>query len=67
MSITVNEAGKKGGLSVLRNRGRQFFTKIGKQGNLAMRHKYPNMASEWGKLGGRPRKPKLHLGQEGKP
>jgi len=59
MSITVNEAGRRGGLTVFRHRGRQFFTEIGKKGQRAMRARYPNMASRWGKLGGRPKKPKL--------
>jgi len=69
MTITVEEAGRKGGLAVLRNRGRQFFVEIGREGQLAMRRKYPkNMASEWGKRGGRPRKPMLKeiMGKESK-
>ena len=56
---TVNEAGRKGGFSVLQNRGRSFYVDIGRKGQLALRLKYPNMASKWGKLGGRPRKPSL--------
>lgn len=59
MSITVNEAGRRGGLSVFRARGCQFFAEIGKKGQRVMRARYPNMASQWGKLGGRPRNPKL--------
>lgn len=59
MSITVNEAGHRGGLSVFRARGCQFFADIGRKGQRVMRARYPNMASQWGKLGGRPRKPKL--------
>ncbi|MCD6230324.1 MAG: hypothetical protein J7J88_00330 [Dehalococcoidia bacterium] len=59
MSITVNEAGHRGGLTVFRTRGGQFFAEIGKKGQRAMRARYPNMASQWGKLGGRPKKPKL--------
>jgi hypothetical protein len=54
--ISVGEAGKRGGLACLRNKGHAFFVAIGKKGQLAMRHKYPNKASEWGKGGGRPRK-----------
>ena len=56
MSITVAEAGKRGGLRVLKERGHGFFAQIGRKGQSSMRRKYPNMASEWGKLGGRPRK-----------
>lgn len=41
---------------------------IGRKGQQTMRDKYANMASEWGKKGGRPRKPKLEeiMGQGGK-
>jgi len=54
--VTVSEAGRKGGLSVLQKRGRNFFKEIGRKGQETMRKRYPNMASEWGKKGGRPRK-----------
>lgn len=60
MGITVNEAGRRGGLALLRNRGRDFFVQIGKKGQQSMRQKYPDMARKWGKLGGRPRKPNLN-------
>lgn len=56
---TVREAGRLGGLAVLKKRGRAYFTEIGKMGQIAMRKKHPNMASEWGKKGGRPKKPNL--------
>jgi len=56
MSISVSEAGRKGGLAVLRRRGRSFYSEIGKKGQLVMRRKYPGMAKEWGRRGGRPRK-----------
>ena len=54
--ITVNEAGRRGGLACLRNKGNDFFVEIGRKGQQAMREKYPNFASQWGKLGGRPKK-----------
>lgn len=54
--ITVREAGRKGGLSCLRNKGRGFFVKIGKKGQFEMRQKYPDMAGKWGKMGGRPKR-----------
>ena len=60
MAITVDEAGRKGGLTVLANRGRQFYAQIGRKGQKAMRAKYPKMASEWGRRGGRPKKPSLN-------
>ena len=59
MSITVSEAGRKGGLKVLRKRGKEYFSQIGRKGQAAMRRKHPGMASYWGKQGGRPRKPTL--------
>lgn len=59
VAMTVCEAGRKGGLSCLCNRGRAFFIEIGKKGQLEMRRKHPGMAAEWGKRGGRPRKPIL--------
>jgi hypothetical protein len=68
MSISVVEAGRRGGLAVLRKRGRKFFLIIGRKGQAAMRKKYPGMASVWGKMGGRPKKPSLSeiMGEEGK-
>jgi len=57
--MSVSEAGRKGGQTVLRNLGRKFYSRIGAKGQQKMRARYPNMASQWGKLGGRPRKPSL--------
>ncbi len=54
--ITVVEAGRKGGLALLSKRGKKHFVEIGKQGQEIMKKRYPGMASEWGKKGGRPRK-----------
>lgn len=59
MSISVVEAGRLGGKAVLKKKGRDFFSLIGKMGQKAMRDKYPGMARVWGKLGGRPKKPTL--------
>lgn len=56
MPMSVVEAGRKGGFTVLANRGRQFYAEIGRKGQKAMRAKYPDSASEWGRKGGRPRK-----------
>lgn len=55
-SLTVVEAGRRGGLSVLREKGHEFFVEIGSKGQAELRKRYPGMASEWGKKGGRPRK-----------
>jgi hypothetical protein len=57
--ITVNEAGRKGGLALLIKRGKNHFVEIGKKGQEVMKKRYPGMASSWGKKGGRPRKNNL--------
>jgi general stress protein YciG len=54
--ITVKEAGRKGGLSLLSKRGTKHFAEIGKKGQDTIKRLYPGMASTWGKKGGRPRK-----------
>jgi len=54
--MDVTEAGRKGGLTALKKLGREFYVRIGQKGQSSMRRKYPNMAREWGKRGGRPRK-----------
>jgi general stress protein YciG len=58
--MNVSEAGRKGGQTVLRNRGREFYRQIGAKGQQKMRARHPGMSSQWGKLGGRPRKPNLN-------
>ena len=55
-TITVTEAGRKGGLALLSKRGKKHFAEIGKKGQEIMKKRYPGMASTWGKKGGRPRK-----------
>ena len=55
-AITVNQAGSVGGLALLAKRGKEHLSKIGKKGQEKLRKRYPGMASEWGKKGGRPRK-----------
>lgn len=44
---------------MLQARGRGHFVVIGRMGQAVMRRKHPGMAAEWGKRGGRPRKPRL--------
>ncbi|MFO7773181.1 MAG: hypothetical protein R6V59_04475 [Dehalococcoidia bacterium] len=55
-------------MAVLTRRGRSFYSHIGKKGQLVMRQRYPNMAREWGKRGGRPKKLTLSqiMGEKGK-
>jgi len=68
MSLTVAQAGRRGGLRLLQTRGRDHFVVIGRRGQAAMRRRYPGMATEWGKRGGRPRKLTLveYMGEAGK-
>jgi hypothetical protein len=54
--MTMKEAGRKGGLTLLNKRGTKHFAEIGKKGQEIMKKRYPGMASTWGKKGGRPRK-----------
>jgi general stress protein YciG len=60
MRMNVVEAGKRGGLTTLIKKGREHYSLIGQKGQQALRLKYPGMASVWGKLGGRPKKPTLY-------
>lgn len=55
-TMTVDEAGRKGGLALLSKRGKKHFAEIGKKGQEIAKKRYPGMASTWGKKGGRPRK-----------
>lgn len=55
-TMTVRQAGKRGGLACCRNHGRGFYVEIGKRGQHVMRSRYPDKAREWGRMGGRPRK-----------
>ena len=65
--MDVNEAGRKGGLTVLNKLGREFYVIIGRKGQKALRERYPGMARTWGKQGGRPKKPDLGgVGDQGK-
>jgi general stress protein YciG len=65
--MTVQEAGRRGGLTTLDNQGRDFFSRIGKKGGKRTAQLYRELLSEFGKQGGRPRRPSLDecLGKEG--
>ncbi len=67
-TLSVREAGRRGGLAVLRKYGKGYFAEIGKMGQEAMRTRYPNKASAWGKQGGRPKKLEIekNMGEWGK-
>jgi len=57
--LTVVEAGRKGGLATFAKLGRPWFIEIGAKGQQVLRSRYPGMAQEWGRKGGRPKKPCL--------
>jgi general stress protein YciG len=57
--ITVQEAGRRGGNATLQNQGRDFFSRIGKRGGQKTARLYRNLLQEFGKGGGRPRRPTL--------
>lgn len=65
--ITVVEAGQRGGRSTLKRQGVQFFKKIGKKGGQRTKELYGELLSEFGKKGGRPKRPTLHnsMGEKG--
>jgi hypothetical protein len=68
VETTVRQAGRSGGLAVLRRRGPAWFSQIGLKGQQGLRAKHPGKAKEWGRLGGRPRKPSLrNMGEESIP
>lgn len=52
-------AGQRGGLATLRRYGISYFSELGKKGQKTLRQRYPGMARDWGRMGGRPRKPSL--------
>jgi len=57
--ITVAEAGRRGGRATLENQGRDFFKRIGKIGGKRTAQLYGYLLKEFGKKGGRPRRPTL--------
>ena len=59
-TISVREAGRKGGQATLRNQGNEFFRKIGKKGGKRTAELYRDLLSEFGKKGGRPKRPALN-------
>jgi len=63
--ITASEAGRRGGLATLKNQGREYFKKIGKKGGNRTAELYHDLLNEFGKKGGRPRRPALTEYMEG--
>lgn len=64
-SISVQEAGRRGGTATLENQGPDFFKRIGKKGGKRTKELYGELLSGFGKRGGRPRRPVLEgMGEE---
>ena len=57
--MTVQEAGRRGGQATLQNQGVGHFKKIGHKGGRRTARLYRELLSEFGKRGGRPRRPSL--------
>jgi len=64
--ISVREAGARGGRSTLARRGTAFFREIGAKGGKRQKELYAALLAEFGRRGGRPRRPNLEdsLGEE---
>jgi general stress protein YciG len=57
--MTVKQAGRRGG-NITRDRyGRDFYQKIGAEGGRRTAELYADLLKEFGKRGGRPRRPTL--------
>ena len=57
--MTVQEAGRRGGNTTLHNQGVEHFKKIGRKGGKRTAKLYRDLLSEFGRRGGRPRRPSL--------
>jgi len=57
--ITVREAGARGGRATLESQGTEFFKRIGKKGGQRTKELYGELFKEFGRRGGRPRRPSL--------
>jgi len=62
--MTVQEAGRRGGHATLQNQGVKHFKEIGRRGGKRTAKLYRDLLSEFGKRGGRPRRPSLKESME---
>jgi len=58
--LTVAEAGRRGGRATLKSQGIDFYKRIGKKGGQRTKELYYDLFSQFGKRGGRPRRPALN-------
>lgn len=57
--VTCREAGARGGRATVENQGTDFFKRIGRKGGQRTAELYRELLSEFGKRGGRPKRPTL--------
>lgn len=57
--ITTAEAGRRGGRATLESQGIDFFKRIGAKGGRRTAELYADLLREFGKRGGRPKRPDL--------
>lgn len=57
--LNVKEAGARGGQRTLERHGAAFYRKIGRKGGRRTKKLYGDLIREFGKRGGRPRRPSL--------
>jgi general stress protein YciG len=64
--LTVKQAGQRGGSRTLERHGREHFQVIGRKGGKRTAELYRELLSDFGKRGGRPRRPALdeYMGEE---
>ena len=62
--MTVQEAGRRGGQATFQNHGVGHFKKIGRRGGKRTAELYRELLSDFGKRGGRPRRPSLRESME---
>jgi general stress protein YciG len=58
--LTVTQAGQRGGCATRDRHGVEFLRKIAQKGGRTTATRYHNLLSEFGKRGGRPRRPALN-------
>ena len=63
--ITVAEAGRRGGIATRNRHGADFYRQIGAKGGAATKKLYGHLFREFGRRGGRPRRPSLNEPAEG--
>ena len=64
-NISCAEAGQQGGLATLARHGVEHFRYAGAKGQAVLSQRYSTKQRRlWGRMGGRPRKAPINLGEE---